>query len=192
MVAARTHFEVLGLQPSYFIDRAELETRYREGQRHSHPDRFSRAPAAERAQVLRRATDLNDAYRVLKSDVRRAEYLLSLHGIDLSEAAEQADHVAGRKKRTLDSLFLAEVLELREELQEAQSGNDAARIGRIGDEIRRRMAEETHALEAGFSRLDAAAAREPAPLEGLAEILLRLRYYQRFLDEISAHDEASE
>lgn len=188
MVAARTHFEVLGLQPSYFIDRAELESRYREGQRHSHPDRFSRATAAERAQVLRRATDLNDAYRVLKHDVRRAEYLLSLFGIDLSESAEQA----GGKKRTLDSLFLAEVLELREELQDAHSANDTAQIGRIGDEIKRRMAHELQELGAGFARLDATSAADPAQLESLAEVLLRLRYYQRFLDEISAQQEARE
>lgn len=187
MVAARTHFEVLGLLPTYFIDRAELESRYREAQRHTHPDRFSRAPAAERAQVLRRATDLNDAYRVLKSDVRRAEYLLSLHGIDLSESAEQA----GGKKRTLDSLFLSEVLELREELQDAQSENDAPRIARIGDDIGRRMADETRELETRFAKLDKGGGSDAAQLEPLAEILLRLRYYQRFLDEITAQEEAS-
>lgn len=188
MASARTHFEVLGLPPSYFIDRAELEARYREGQRHSHPDRFSRAPAAERAQVLRRATDLNDAYRVLKSDARRAEYLLSLYGIDLSEAAEQA----GGKKRTLDSLFLAEVLELREELQDALAANDPPRVQRIDSDIKSRMMQETEQLKAGFARLDAAGARDPAQLEHLAEVLLRLRYYQRFLDEITAHHEADE
>lgn len=187
MVAARTHFEVLGLLPTYFIDRAELESRYREAQRHTHPDRFSRAPAAERAQVLRRATDLNDAYRVLKSDVRRAEYLLSLHGIDLSESAEQA----GGKKRTLDSLFLSEVLELREELQDAQSAGDAPGIARIGDDIGRRMTEETRELETRFAALDKGGGSEAAQLEPLAEILLRLRYYQRFLDEITAQEEAS-
>lgn len=187
MVAARTHFEVLGLPPTYFIDRAELEARYREGQRHSHPDRFSRAPATERAQVLRRATDLNDAYRVLKSDVRRAEYLLSLHGIDLSEAAEQA----GGKKRILDPAFLGDVLELREELQEARLGNDQARIASIGRDIQARMAQENTQLAQGFVRLDAATKKDATLLDPLADALLRLRYYQRFLDEITAHEEES-
>jgi len=187
MPIARNHFEVLGFAPTYFIDRAELEARYREGQRHSHPDRFSRAPASERAQVLQRATDLNDAYRVLKSDLRRAEYLLALRGIDLSEEAEQA----GGKKRTLDSLFLSDVLELREELQESRLRRDDAAITRIAAEIRSRMAQENGRIEAGFSRLGSTAAGDAAVLDGLADALLKLRYYQRFLDDISAHEEAT-
>ncbi|MBL9003370.1 MAG: Fe-S protein assembly co-chaperone HscB [Myxococcales bacterium] len=187
MPTARNHFEVLGFPPTYFIDRAELEARYREGQRHSHPDRFSRAPASERAQVLQRATDLNDAYRVLKSDVRRAEYLLSLRGIDLSEEAEQA----GGKKRALDPLFLSDVLELREELQEARLHNDGARIASMGADIRARMAQETQRVAAGFSRLSAAAKDDAAALDALADALLKLRYYQRFLDDMTAHEEAT-
>ena len=187
MLAGRNHFEVLGFAPTYFIDRGELEARYREQQRHCHPDRFSRAPASERTQVLQRATDLNDAYRVLKSDVRRAEYLLALHGIDLSEAAEQA----GGKKRTLDSLFLADVLELREELQEARGRNDAAAMTRIGNDIKARMAHETQRLDAGFSALGPSGHADVATLDGLADALLKLRYYQRFLDDITAHEDAT-
>jgi len=77
MVPARNHFEVFELPVRYALDRAQLEERYRERSRHWHPDRFSRAPAAERAAVLARATDLNEAYRVLRSDARRAQYLRS-------------------------------------------------------------------------------------------------------------------
>ena len=187
MPTGRNHFEVLGFSPTYFIDRAELEARYREQQRHSHPDRFSRAPVSERAQVLQRATDLNDAYRVLKNDIRRAEYLLTLHGIELSEEAEQA----GGKKRTLDSLFLADVLELREELADARAGNDRARMARIEADIRARMAQQNQILHAGFSGLGAGATPAVATLDSLADALLKLRYYQRFLDDITAHEEVT-
>jgi molecular chaperone HscB len=187
MPTARSHFEVLGFPPTYFIDRAELEARYREAQRVSHPDRFSRAPASERMQVLQRATDVNDAYRVLKNDQRRAEYLLALRGIDLSEEAEQA----GGKKRTLDALFLSDVLELREELQDARLGNDGAALARIGADIRNRMVQETERITAGFARLDAADAQGAESLDAIADALLKLRYYARFLDEITAHEEAT-
>lgn len=199
MMAARNHFEVLGLAPTFFIDRADLEARYRDRQRHTHPDRFSRAPASERAEVLRRATDLNDAYRVLKSDMRRAEYLLLLHGIDLREETEQA----GGVRRTLSPMFLADVLELREALQDARHANDEAAIAAVARDIAGRMEEENRRLAAGFAQLEGAlsagaqadekagAQASPEVLATLADALLRQRYYQRFVDEISAHEEAS-
>lgn len=180
MSEVRTYFDVFELPKRFALDPEELERRYRERSKSWHPDRFSRAPAAERAAVLGRATDLNEAYRTLKSDTRRAEYLLKLHGIDVTR--EGPDN-----KLAVDPEFLMGILELREELVEARLGRDAARLAQLGASVRDKMAELATSLASGFARLESG---DEAALPALTEAILAQRYYQRFIDEIAAHDEA--
>jgi len=173
------HFELFGLPARYALDPGELERRYREASRHWHPDRFSRAPASERAVVLSRATDLNQAYRVLKSDARRAEYLLKLHGVDI--ASEEPG-----KQPAMSPAFLAEVMELREELLEAGAERDTARLFRLRKTVEKCMAERQAELFAGFARLEAG---DKSALPALTKAVLEARYHRRFLDEIEALEE---
>ncbi len=185
MAPARNHFEVFELPVRYALDREQLEARYRERSRHWHPDRFSRAPAAERAAVLARATDLNEAYRVLRSDPRRAQYLLQLHGIDVTREGPGS-------KLTVDPAFLMAILELREELVEARQAHDAARLATLAAQVQERMGALEESLATGFARLEAAAdAGEQAELLGmLTQAVLAQRYYQRFCDELAEYKEA--
>ena len=180
MADAPTYFDVFELPRSYALDLQVLEERYRERSRVWHPDRFSRAPVSERAAVLQRATSLNEAYRVLRSDPRRAEYLLKLAGVDVTRETPGS-------QPALDPAFLLSVLELREELVEARLGNDTARLGRIKQEVRDAMDGIKQTLTAGFARLESG---ETSVLPELVQAVLTQRYYQRFLDDIAAHDEA--
>ena len=124
--SSKSYFALLDLPESYSLDAAELERRYREKSRHWHPDRFSRAPASERAAVLQRATELNEAYRTLRSDGKRAEYLLKLYGVDLADES---------KKPALDPGFLAEILELREALADARVEGNSAQLADIKNKL---------------------------------------------------------
>jgi molecular chaperone HscB len=183
MSRGTTHFDVFELPRSYSLDPQELERRYRERSRVWHPDRFSRAPASERAAVLQRATDLNEAYRVLRSDTRRAEYLLKLAGVDVNQEAPGG-------QPALDPAFLASVLELREELMEARAEEDAARLARIEKQVHDELAEIKQRLSAGFARLESGDSGGRSALPDLVHAVLTQRYYQRFLDDIAAHAEA--
>ena len=186
MANRRTHFEVLDLPQRYAINPAELEERYRERSRHWHPDRFSRAPAAERAQVLARATDLNEAYRVLRSDARRAQYLLQLHGIDVAQEGPG-------NKLAVAPEFLMAILELREELAEARVAHDAGRLAALKGEMQRRTEESQQTLADRFARLETGAVEageRPALLAELMQAVLAQRYYQRFFDELAEYEDA--
>ena len=66
-------FDVLGLAPSLELDISVLEQRYRDLQRQLHPDKFAQASSSERRSALSRAMSVNDAYRVLKDELKRAE-----------------------------------------------------------------------------------------------------------------------
>src|SRR3954470_1844745 len=78
--AQADRFAVLGFQPS-FDEPEGVDDRFRALSRKLHPDRFARATAQERRFSLEQTTLLNDAYKVLKDPVRRAEHLLALRGV---------------------------------------------------------------------------------------------------------------
>jgi molecular chaperone HscB len=173
------HFQIFDLPRRYELDPHLLEERYRALSRRWHPDRHGGATAAERVHVLRRATDLNDAYRTLRNDASRAEYLLRLHGVDV--AAE------GKDRPPVDPAFLAEILELREALHEAQEARDEEKVRALGAEVAGRMAADQAAIAAAFRRLEEG---DQGMIQELSRLLVAGRYYRRFQDEIDAYEGA--
>lgn len=108
------YFELFGLNPQFELDNQGLAETYRALQMQFHPDKFAAHPQRERLQAVQGAARINDAYTTLKSPLNRAEYLLSLQGVELN--AEQ---------QTLkDPLFLMQQMEWREQLEELTSASD--------------------------------------------------------------------
>jgi Fe-S protein assembly co-chaperone HscB len=109
---------------------------------------------------MSRAVTVNEAARMLRDDLSRANALLRIHGIDASADAPPT--------------LLMEVMELRESIADAKRARDRAALETLGDAVQRMtadaLAEMTRALDGG------AASDALAPL-------VRLRYYRRFLDE---------
>ena len=109
------YFTLFGLPLRYDVDGSLLASRYQNLQRQFHPDRFASHPERERLMALQQAATINEAYQSLKHPLKRAEYMLSLHGFDL-----------GNEQHTLrDNAFLMEQLELREELDAIERQPDA-------------------------------------------------------------------
>ena len=105
-------FSFLGLSRKLTIDMNDLEQRYRALSRQFHPDYFYNATPAERRASLERSSYLNDAYRTLKSQASRVEYLLKLEGLAAAGGAHGSP--AGAPPAGL----LEEVFALNEELDE--------------------------------------------------------------------------
>ena len=171
--AAADHFAVLGVARRYQVDVADLEARYKDLSRKVHPDRFAKADPRARRASLQRTVQLNEAWRTLKDPVRRAEYLLALGGMK----------VAGEEDRAVPPALLMETLERREELAEARAEGDHAKVRRLGEATRARVAETMRAIAAGF---------EGGHLDEVARALVALRYERRFLDEVAVHEESRE
>ena len=152
-------FAILGFQPS-FDQPAGLDDNFRALSRKLHPDRFARASAQERRYSLEQTTILNDAYRTLKDPVRRAEHLLALRG------------VKGEPKMSPE--FLEQTMEDREKLMAAKaSGEPLDALAAGVREKRDRTLHEVRALLENGGDPSAA-----------AELLARMRYYARYLDEV--------
>jgi molecular chaperone HscB len=169
-------FDVLGLSPSFDLRPEVLERRYRDLQRALHPDRFATAAATERRASLARAVTVNDAYRTLRDELKRAELLIVRHGGDTSERPAQADPA-----------LLMEVMELREALQDTKAGNDTVARARLVAEVSAKKDDATRTLREALAQ---AARGDQAGRDRAAAALSRLRYYRRFLDEVGVLEDA--
>ncbi|HHE6470003.1 TPA: co-chaperone HscB [Providencia rettgeri] len=109
------YFTLFGLAPIYAIDSEQLTLRFQDLQRQYHPDRFATCSEQEKMQALQKAATINAAYQALRHPLKRAEYILSLHGFDINN-----------EQHTMhDTAFLMEQLELREELDNIENSDDA-------------------------------------------------------------------
>ena len=85
---SQNHFALFGLAPTYRLDAQQLDAAYRRLQNEVHPDRHAAAAESDRRLALQASARVNEAYRALKNPVDRAQYLLSLHGIDAMSETE--------------------------------------------------------------------------------------------------------
>lgn len=111
------YFDLFGLpEPTFKIDLKALGKKHKRLQTILHPDRFSLASEDQRALSDIWSPIVNEAYACLKKPVRRANYLLYLAGRPLHEGEEIG----------LDANFLAEIVELNEEIVEAEGPTEVA------------------------------------------------------------------
>jgi DnaJ-domain-containing protein 1 len=110
-----SHFERLGLPRRFDLDRASLEQQYLLRSRQLHPDAHQLGTTAEQQASLVLSSALNEAYATLRDPFRRADYLLHLLG---GPSASELKEVPGD--------FLMEMLELREQIDTADSDGSAS------------------------------------------------------------------
>ncbi len=108
------YFELFGLPRQFNLDGSLLSSQFRELQKRFHPDNFASGSERDRLMAVQKASEINDAYQVLKNPISRAEYMLAENGVDIR--AEQ--------QTMQDPMFLMEQMELREELEEIPGSSD--------------------------------------------------------------------
>jgi molecular chaperone HscB len=171
---SRNHFQLFGVPERFRLDLAAVDGRYRELQGEVHPDRFATAPQAEQRLSMELSTRVNEAYRTLRSPLRRAGYLLELHGVDPQFETNTAMPVE----------FLGEQLELREALEEATRDGDRAVLADLSARLR---GERETLLQKLETELDARRAWNEA-----AVILRQLKFLERLGEEIAEAEERLE
>lgn len=163
-------FDVFQIEARFDLDLSALGQRHRDLSRALHPDRYAGRSAAERREALGRAIQVNEAWRVLRDPVRRAEALLARLGVALGEDSQPP----------ADPEFLMEMMERREALRELAKRGDGGAIAALGERVR---ADEQRTLAELGRGLDSAHTGATPPA-GLTALLGQLRYYRRFFDEV--------
>ena len=160
-------FARLGVEPKFSVDLGELERVHLELSRALHPDRHAQGLPAERRRVLDEAVAVNEAWRIVRDPVRRAEALLALRGAAL-EGPEAKPPPA----------FLMAMMNRREELETAKAGGPSA--------LERLAASVQGEFERTRERLGAALDRGDASFGPATRLLAELRFHRRLLEEISS------
>ena len=75
----QNYFELFNLPERFQLDLEILQENYRAIQKEIHPDRFATSSENEKVQSMIKSTQANDAFQTLKSPIKRAKYILSLH-----------------------------------------------------------------------------------------------------------------
>ncbi|KAL6869245.1 molecular chaperone [Amphichorda felina] len=164
----KTHYDIFpetlpdGPPPAghFPIDTRALRREFLQLQARAHPDLH---PASHKARAEAASSLINEAYRTLANPLLRAQYLLSLRGVDVAN-----DETL--KVEEPDLLML--VLEAREEIEEARSEEDLERPRAENDE---RIRESEDKLDRAFANDDVEAAKREA---------VRLRYWVNIRDSL--------
>lgn len=164
-------FATLGAPRRFDLDLAQLEKTHRELSRALHPDKFVGTGATERRAALEKAATVNEAWRVVRDPVKRAEALFRLAGIAVGETNEPKASPA----------FLMEVMEQREALAEARAARDLDKVNALGEAMKLREKETEARLAKGFE--------STTDVVALVPLLGELRFYRRFLEEVDAIQE---
>ena len=117
-------FAVFGVEHTLDLDARTLERRYLELSRGCHPDLHRAADTDDCLAVLQRSAEINDAWRVLRDPWERARALLEL----------RSPGVLDREKK-LDPAFLAQALELAEEVAFVDAAQAPALRARLEHEL---------------------------------------------------------
>lgn len=169
------YFEVFGLERKLEIDTAALQDRFYKLSREFHPDRFTLRPPADQQNALEMTSLLNDGLRVLRDPVRRAEYVLSQRGFDIST----------QRTKDVPPELLEEVFELNMALEESDKGQL--------DQFRSRFQSMLAGIDGGLAKLfaahDAVTGDEKAQavaLNDIRAVLNRRRYIENLVQKIEA------
>ena len=136
------YFALFELPRKLWVEMGALEQKFLQLSWKLHPDNFVNASEEERELSLKRSSELNDAYRVLRDPVARVEYLLEIEG----------ERKEGEKKQQAPPELLEEVFELNEsldELREARAaGSDLGSLKARLEGAEQNFGEKLHQVDA--------------------------------------------
>lgn len=163
------YFQLFGIEVIFDIDLNQLSQAYQTLQKAAHPDKFAHASSQEQLFAVQKSAEINEAYQTLKQPLKRAEYILTLRGVDLPN--EQ--HTFG------DTSFLMRQMELREMLDEVKGADD------IDAALEAAQQELSQEYQQHFSLLQAQILENNAAANALAcDNLRKLKFYQKLNIEV--------
>jgi molecular chaperone HscB len=170
------YFAIFGIEKKLALDVEDLQRRFYANSREWHPDRHARAGAEQLAYAEAASATLNDAWRVLRDPVARAEYFLKSEGFDIGE----------QRGRDVPPELLEEVFELNMALEEARDGDAGAKseVAQALGRFEALLAGIDSERDALFSAYDAAPAAET--LQSLRSLLNRRKYLQNLVRDARA------
>ncbi len=170
-------FAILGLPRRFDLDAAAVQRAYLARAAMAHPDLATAGldEVAEGSAGVADAAALNRAKAVLDDPEQRADALLTLLGGPTREA-----------DRSLPDGFLAQIMDIRERLDEAVASRDGAAAAELEAWAGRRRAAHVRAAAEMFAALPERTA--PDALRAIRRELNAWRYIERMLEQVRDAD----
>lgn len=154
-------FELMGYPESFDIDTKSLTQKYRDLQRQLHPDKYSLKSEKEKQIAEEQSSYVNKAYFTLLKPLPRALYLLERRGVPIEE-----------DNTSVDQGFLMEVMEINEEIMDADTPDSLQPIQMSNDANMRKCVTE---ISKAFSDNDNQRAKDWT---------VKLKYFNNINDKI--------
>jgi molecular chaperone HscB len=164
-------FELFGLPQRFAQDRAQIDARWKELQRQTHPDKFTTQGAAAQRVAMQWSVRVNEAYQRLKDPLKRAAYLCELRGAPI-----QAEN-----NTAMPAAFLMQQMQWRESLEEVVEMAELDALQREVESARNSLLQQCEQL------LDEAG--QPAQAASQVRALM---FIERFADDIEQRYEQME
>ena len=182
------HFALFDLPRKLWIEMNGLEQKFLQLSWKLHPDNFVNASPEEQERSLKRSSEVNDAYRVLRDPVARVEYLLQIEG-----ARKEGEHKQQAPPELLEEVF--ELNESLDELRQAKEGGaDLAalksRLETAQQNFQQKLGEVDELLQVAAQQWDAALEAEAgdndrrAIMVRLNELLNRRSYIRNLVRNV--------
>lgn len=163
------YFQLFNLPAQFDLDLTELGSRYLQLQRQFHPDKHAAGSERDRLMSVQQTANINDAYHSLKQPLLRAEHLLALRGLKISN----------EQRSFTDPMFLMQQMELREQLAEIDSANDP---DAVIDDIERQLQQQKKQLLQQLSQALEAVTPEQDQLA--ADVIRKLKFFFKLQQEL--------
>ena len=163
------YFELFDIEVSFDVDLNHLSQSYQTLQKAVHPDRFAHASSQEQLLAVQKSAEINDAYQTLKHSLKRAEYLLTLRGVDMPNEQQSFS----------DTSFLMQQMELREMLDDVKFADD---IEEAFEHVQQILVKENQQL---LNLMQQQIAENNTAANALAcDNLRKLKFYQKLNVEV--------
>ncbi|KAM4576443.1 iron-sulfur cluster co-chaperone protein HscB [Odontesthes bonariensis] len=155
-------FKIMDCDYKFTLDTQKLQKRYLLLQRSLHPDNFSQKSVKERDFSESQSALVNKAYKTLLKPLSRGLYMLELEGMHLEEGTDSG----------ADSGFLMELMEINEALDDAQTPEEA---NKIGSDAKGKLADLTEQIDAVLCKGEFHAAKA---------LLAQMKYYANIEEKV--------
>ncbi|KAH8549974.1 Co-chaperone HscB, C-terminal oligomerization domain-containing protein [Umbelopsis sp. PMI_123] len=141
-------------EPAYDVDVKRLRMSFLRKQQQVHPDSYAQKSSHEYQLAQTQSSYLNKAYNTLKDPLARAQYMLALNGVEVAESESLEDPE-----------LLMEVMEIREQMEDAETEDDIMQLKQENNEKIEQTAEQ---LSKAFSSNN---------MEEAKELTIQLQYW---------------
>ncbi|XP_056143064.1 iron-sulfur cluster co-chaperone protein HscB [Lampris incognitus] len=157
-----SYFQILDCDRSFTLDTQKLQKRYLQLQRSLHPDNFSQKAVKEQEYSESQSALVNKAYQTLLKPLSRGLYMLELKGMHIEEGTDPG----------ANPQLLMELMEINESLDEAQTLDEA---GKIGQSMKEKLTELTKEIDTALYK---------GELQAAKALLVQMKYFANIEEKV--------